>query len=369
MIGVSTSSDHVLLTTSHICLDVVAIGQGLPLVEVVDLSRLLLGPNEDAHLVLPVLVAAPARHARLREVHDLNGVGLALDASLRAEVEPLLVPARVRIDLHEEVVGVRFEGVALCLEQIARLEHGIKEEQLVAMLALQTGLAVLVGNEELEQLAGEILVFAGAEWRHLRGVVARRLVLLLQLLAHYHQLVLLQLKRVAGLITFVDEYLLRFLVRRIMHKHLLSELLLEVRQEVVLIQYFCKLIDLPARVVKYYIEFGDVVVAYFAFPVGDLLVVLAVILALQFFKCAAVEVLLAYSNFLEQIVLLGVHVRYPPDQGQGLGDVPDLLLDRLVHIHVDEAHDLGDALALEVGLSVIPLLALEGIGTDTQVSG
>ena len=60
--------------------------------------------------------------------------------------------ARVCVNLHEQVVGVGLQGVALSLQKIARLEHGVKEEQLVPALAFETGYTVSVGYQVLQKL-------------------------------------------------------------------------------------------------------------------------------------------------------------------------------------------------------------------------
>lgn len=73
--------------------------------------------------MLAVFVAAAAGHSRLGEVHDLECVLLTLDATFGTEVKPLLVTASVGVDLHEQVVGVWLQGIALGLQEIARLKQ------------------------------------------------------------------------------------------------------------------------------------------------------------------------------------------------------------------------------------------------------
>ena len=72
--------------------------------------------------MLTIFVSAAAGHTRLCEVHDLKGIGLILNSAFNSKIKPLLMPTRIRVDLHEQVVRVFVEGVPLGLQQIPRLE-------------------------------------------------------------------------------------------------------------------------------------------------------------------------------------------------------------------------------------------------------
>ena len=77
--------------------------------------------------MLAIFVASAAGDSRFREVHDLKCVGLILDAAFDPEVKPLLMSARVRVHLHEQVVRVFVQRVPLRLQQIARFKNRIEQ--------------------------------------------------------------------------------------------------------------------------------------------------------------------------------------------------------------------------------------------------
>ena len=106
--------------------------------------------------MLAVLVAAPAGDAWLREVHDLKGVLLSLDAALGSEVEPLLVASRIRIHLHEQVVGVLAQGIPLGLQEVTGLKDRVNEENLIAILRFQSLLPVFMRYQEFEEFSRKV---------------------------------------------------------------------------------------------------------------------------------------------------------------------------------------------------------------------
>lgn len=115
LVRVGTGCDYILLPAGYACLDVVALRQRLPITEVIQLHGVTLGPKENAHVMLPVFVAATTGDTRLREIHYLERVHLVLDPAFRTEIKPLLVAACVRVDLHEEIISVFIKCIPLCL--------------------------------------------------------------------------------------------------------------------------------------------------------------------------------------------------------------------------------------------------------------
>jgi hypothetical protein len=65
--------------------------------------------------MLTIFVSAASGDAWLCEIHDLKGVGFILNATLGSKIKPLLMAARVRVHLHEQVVCVFVQGVPLRL--------------------------------------------------------------------------------------------------------------------------------------------------------------------------------------------------------------------------------------------------------------
>lgn len=104
--------------------------------------------------------------------------------------------------------------------------------------------------------------------------------MLLDLLAHDHELVFFEFQGVVRLVLLIENYLLGVFIRWVIHEDLLFELVLEVLQEVVLVQDFCELVDLATLIIKDDVELGDVGAAYFALPIDNFLVMLAIV----FFK-------------------------------------------------------------------------------------
>ena len=113
----------------------------------------------------------------------------------------------------------------------------------------------------------------------------------------------------------------------------------------VLVQDLREAGHLTAHVVEHYIEFRYVVLARFAFPLLDLIIMVTVI---SFFESCSILVLLTDSNLFKQFVLICVHVRDPPNQRQCLRDIPYFLLYISIHLLANVVHDLGDTLVVDV---------------------
>jgi hypothetical protein len=94
--------------------------------------------------MLTIFVSAASGDAWLCEIHDLKGVSFILNATLGSKIKPLLMAARVRVHLHEQVVCVFVQGVPLRLQQIARFEERIKIKNLIAVLRFEPFLPFIV---------------------------------------------------------------------------------------------------------------------------------------------------------------------------------------------------------------------------------
>ena len=148
-------------------------------------------------------------------------------------------------------------------------------------------------------------------------VASGHFILLLELLAHYHELILLQLDGVARLVLLVEKHLLVVFVLGLCHGRLLLELLFEVAEEMVLIDNPREARDLALTIIEYYIKFGNVVLAMHAFPILNTFFMLAVVLLWHI--VSAVSVLwLAFADLLVEVGLFGIQVRNPSDQRQCL---------------------------------------------------
>ena len=101
---------------------------------------------------------------------------------------------------------------------------------------------------------------------------------------------------------------------------MLLEIRLKIGQKVVLVDYVGEAGNPALVVIEAYVELGDIVVAYFALPVGDHLVVLAVLLRDQFHQWLR-YLSLPSAELLVQVGLFRALVRYAPDQRHGLGDL------------------------------------------------
>ena len=156
LVRVGAGSYDVFLAAGNAGLYVAAVGKGVPLLKITIEHPLSLRPDEDAHIVLAVLVATPAGDTWLREVHDLKGVLLSLDAALGSEVEPLLVASRIRIHLHEQVVGVLAQRVPLGLQEVAGLKDRVKEENAIGILPSQPLLPVFMCYQEFEEFPRKV---------------------------------------------------------------------------------------------------------------------------------------------------------------------------------------------------------------------
>lgn len=190
-------------------------------------------------------------------------------------------------------------------------------------------------------------------------VASGHFILLLELLAHYHELILLQLDGVAWLVLLVEKHLLVVFVLGLCHGRLLLELLFEVAEEMVLIDNPREARDLALTIIEYYIKLGNVVLAMYAFPIFNTFLVLAVVLLWHI--VGAVSVLwLAFADLLVEVRLFGIQVRNPSDQRQRLWyrGVVELLLQGLWQFAANEAHDVGDALAVDVVMLVNRLIMI-----------
>lgn len=138
-------------------------------------------------------------------------------------------------------------------------------------------------------------------------VASGHFILLLELLAHYHELILLQLDGVARLVLLVDKYLLVVFVLGLCHGRLLLELLLEVAEEMVLIDNPREARDLALVIVEYYIELGNVILAMHAFPIFNTFLVLAIVLLWHIVGAGSV-LWLAFADLLVEVRLFGIQV-------------------------------------------------------------
>ena len=116
----------------------------------------------------------------------------------------------------------------------------------------------------------------------------------------------------------------------------------------VLVHELRELGDLAVLVVEKDVKFGNVCFTFLALPVFDWLVVVATIGVLL--QLTFVLVLLAYANFLEQVIFLGVQVGNAADQREGFGHLTDLFADVKSYFVLDVVHDLGHALVVEIFL-------------------
>ena len=94
-----------------------------------------------------IFVSAATSHTWLCEVHDLKGIGLILNSTFNSKIKPLLMSARIRVDLHEQVIRVFVEGVPLSLQQIARFKQRIKQENLISVLRFEPFLPFIMANK------------------------------------------------------------------------------------------------------------------------------------------------------------------------------------------------------------------------------
>ena len=101
LVRIRSSSNHVLLSPCHACLNIVAIGKWLPIVEVIYLHWFAFWSHKYAHIVLSIFVASATSDSRFCKVHNLKSVRFILDTALGSEVKPLLMSSRVCINLHE----------------------------------------------------------------------------------------------------------------------------------------------------------------------------------------------------------------------------------------------------------------------------
>lgn len=126
LVRVCTCGYHILFASCHTCLDVVAIGQLLPVIVIINFHRCSFGSGKYAHIVFPIFVASTASYTWLSKIHYLKCISLVLDAALGSKVKPLLVTSGVGVNLHEQIVCVLTQGISLGLKQVARLKHWIK---------------------------------------------------------------------------------------------------------------------------------------------------------------------------------------------------------------------------------------------------
>jgi hypothetical protein len=145
LVGVLPSSNDVLLASTDICLNVLNLG-----ILVGDIFPSLLSLDHDPLVQVLALVALSSSYARFGEVHDVESVGLALVATLRPKIEPLLMASSVGIDLHEQVVDIGAEGLLFCLKKVARFKEGVHQKDGAAVLHLQPLNSVLVLVDVLE---------------------------------------------------------------------------------------------------------------------------------------------------------------------------------------------------------------------------
>lgn len=73
--------------------------------------------------MISLLVASSSSHTWLCEVHDIEGILLALNATFGLEIKPLLMTSSVCVNLHEQVVTIFLRGRFLSLQQVPAFKH------------------------------------------------------------------------------------------------------------------------------------------------------------------------------------------------------------------------------------------------------